>query len=121
VDLRGLVGRRVRLTLEEETRAGGRVSQTLTVRTFDDRVWLLARQGIDGDTSHDLGGTPVRVALAPSACGPLVVSARDLEHIVPAGGEAHIRAGSSRYVVEHVSRDDSGAASYFLADDLLWH
>ena len=121
VDLRGLVGRRVRLTLEEETRPGGRIAQTLTIRTLDDRVWLLARQGISGDTSHELGGTPVRVSLAPKAAGPLVVSTRDLEHIVATGGEAHIRAGGSRYVVELVSRDDAGAADYFIADDRLWH
>ena len=119
LDLRPLVGRRVFVTLEEEPPSGGRAGQTLTLRTADDHVWLIARCGTVQD--HSIGGTAVRVSLSPRSDGPLVVAAPDLQHIVAPGGEARMRIGTSRYVVELVSRDESGRAAYFVADDRLWH
>jgi hypothetical protein len=120
LDLRVLIGRRVRLTLEEES-SGRRTEQTLTVRTFDGRAWLVARCGGMKDAGHALGAADVRVSLSSNDGGPLVVAAPDLQHIVAVGGEARVRVGTSRYVVEVVSRDDSGGAAYFIADDRLWH
>jgi hypothetical protein len=121
LDLRPLIGRRVLLILEEEPSSGGRVRQTLTVRTSDDRVWLIARSGNVAEASHALGGADIRLSLSPTPGGPLVVAAPELQHIVTPGGEARMRLGASRYVVELVSRDESGCAAYFIADDRLWH
>jgi hypothetical protein len=122
LDLRPLIGRRVVLTLEEEEApSGGRVGQTLTVRTLDGRVWLVARCGVVREVDHALAGGVVRVSLSPKDGGPLVVATPDMQHIVAPGGEGRMRIGASRYVVELVSRDESGGAAYFIADDLLWH
>jgi hypothetical protein len=122
VDLRPLVGRRVCVTLdEEEPPSSARTRQTLTVRTLDGRVWLVARYGEVRDDSHSLGNAVVRVTLSPRDAGPLVVAPPDIQHIVVPGGEARVRVGTSRYVVELVSRDESGCAAYFIADDRLWH
>jgi hypothetical protein len=121
LDLRPLVGRRIELTLEEEPPSAGRAGQTLTLRTGDDRVWLIARCGAVADVSHTIDGVAVRVSLTPEADGPLVVATPGLDHIVTPRGEARVRIGTSRYVVELVSRDASGRAAYFIADDRLWH
>jgi hypothetical protein len=123
VDLRALVGRRVRLTLVDElARGAARVpEQTLTISTQDGRVWLIARQGSARDLTHTLEGGEVRVMLSQKEGGPLVVAPPDLKHIVAPGGEAHLRVGKHRFVVELVSRDDRGRAAYFIADELLWH
>jgi len=121
LDLRPLVGRRVRVMLEEEPPSGGRSGQTLTVRSADDRVWLIARCGAALDVAHSLGKAVIRVRLSPEDGGPLAVLLPGIQHIVPPGGERRMRVGASRFVVEHVSRDDAGRAAYFIADDLLWH
>jgi len=121
LDLRPLIGRRVLLVLEEEPSSGGCARQTLTVRTSDDRVWLIARSGNVAEASHTLGSADIRLSLSPTPGGPLVVAAPELQHIVTPGGEARMRIGASRYVVELVSRDESGWAAYFIADDRLWH
>lgn len=121
LDLRPLVGRRVRLTLEEDPPSRGRAGQMLTLRTADDRVWLIARCGAVQDVAHSIGGVAVRVSLSPRHDGPLVVAAPGLQHIVAPGGEARVGIGASRYVVELVSRDAPGCAAYFIADDRLWH
>jgi hypothetical protein len=120
LDLRPLVGRRVRLTLEEQPKSGGSDEQTLTIRTADDRVWLIARCGAEEDATHAVGGFAVQVSLSPRDDGPLVVAAPELRHIVGTGGDARMGIGGSRYVVELESRDESGA-TYFIADDRLWH
>jgi hypothetical protein len=121
LDLRPLVGRRVRVMLEEEPPSGGRTGQTLTIRTADDRVWLVARCGATQDVVHSLGGAAVRATLSSDEDGPLVVALKDDLHLVAPGGDMRMSVGVSRYVVELVSRDDSGCAAYFIADDLLWH
>jgi hypothetical protein len=121
LDLRPLIGRRVLLTLEEESPSGGRVRQTLTVHTSDDRVWLVARSGHVDDVRHSLGGSELRLSLSPVPGGPLVVVAPGLQHIVACGGEARLRLGASRYGAELVAHESSGWAAYFLADDRLWH
>jgi hypothetical protein len=95
--------------------------QTLTISTQDGRVWLIARHGSARDLTHALGGGEVRVMLSQRDGGPLVVAPPDLQHIVAPGGEAHLRVGKQRFVVELVSRDASGRAAYFIADELLWH
>lgn len=121
VDLRPLIGRRVRVMLEEEAAPGGRAGQTLTVRTLDDHVWLVARIGAAHDVAHALGEGTVRVTLSPKHDGPLVVAAPGLQHIVSPSGEATMRIGASRYVVELVSRDGAAYGAYFIADARLWH
>jgi hypothetical protein len=122
IDLRPLVGRRVRLTLdEEEDPCGGRCEQTLTVRTHDDRVWLIARWGVILYASHLLGTAVVCLTLSPDEAGPLVVATPELHHAVAPGGEARMRIGLARYVIELLSRDASGHAAYFIADASLWH
>jgi hypothetical protein len=121
VDLRALIGRRVRISLVEEPGPGGRRGQTLTVRTADDRVWLVARSGPARDVAYTLAGAVVRVSFSPSEGGPLVVSPPQARHIVGAGAEVRLRLGSNSYVVELVSRDPAGCGAYFIADDLLWH
>jgi hypothetical protein len=121
LDLRPLVGRRVRLTLEEEPPSGGRCGQTLTLRTADDHVWLIARCGGAQDVAHSIGGAALRVSVSPRDDGPLVVATPGLQHIVPPGGETEMTIGASRYVVELVARDASGGAAYFIADARLWH
>jgi hypothetical protein len=121
VDLRPLIGRRVRVMLQEEPPAGGRSGQTLTIRTAEDRVWLVARCGPIEGVEHCLAGVDVEVSLSMAGDGPLVVATPDLPYLVAPGREARMRIGASRYVVELVSRDDAGQAAYFIADDLLWH
>jgi hypothetical protein len=121
VDLRGLVGRRVRLTLVDEPALGGGPSQTLTVSTLDGRVWLIARHGGARDVTHTLDGSVVRVSLSQKDGGPLVVAPPHLQHIVAPGGDARMTVGKHHFVVELVSRDDAGHAAYFIADELLWH
>jgi hypothetical protein len=119
IDLRPLVGRRVRATLEQEsTRAG--CSQTLVIRTADDHEWLIARCGVATESIYTLGGAVVGVNLGGDARSALVVIAPSSRHVVPPGGEARIRVGASRFVVELVSRDDTMAA-YTIVDDRLWH
>ena len=120
VDLRPLIGRRIDVTLIDEP-AGDGSAQTLTVRTRDGRVWLVARCGHLREASHAIGGAVVRATLSPKSGGPLVLAPPELQHIVAPGGEARFRIGESRYVVELVSRDASGCAAYFIADDRLWH
>jgi hypothetical protein len=122
LDLRPLVGRRVCVALEEEEPpSGGRSWQTLTMRAPDDRVWLVARYGEVHEVTHSFGAAVVRVTLSPNDGGPLVVAPPEVQHIVAPGGEARMRVGASRYVVELVSRNESGCAAYFIADDRLWH
>jgi hypothetical protein len=121
LDLRPLIGRRVQVRLEDASSPDGRATQVLTLRTLDGRVWLVARSGVTDDVVHALGSAEVRLSLAPSGGGPLVVAAPDLEHIVAPGGEARLRIGGLRYVAELVWRDASGWAEYFIADDRLWH
>jgi hypothetical protein len=121
LDLRPLIGRRVQVRLEDASTPDGRAAQVLTLRTPDGRVWLVARSGVTENVAHALGGAEVRLSLAPGGGGPLVVSTPDLEHIVAPGGEARLRVGGLRYVAELVSRDASGWADYFIADDRLWH
>jgi hypothetical protein len=121
LDLRPLIGRRVQVRLEEAASSDGRDGQVLTVRTLDGRVWLIARSGTTEDVAHALGSAEVRLSLSRSGDGPLVVGGPELQHIVSPGGEARMRIGAARYVVELVSRDASGWADYFIADDRLWH
>jgi hypothetical protein len=122
IDLRPLVGRRVHLTLDEEEEASGdRCEQTLTVRTHDERVWLIARWGEIEYASHALGNVVLRLTLSPDEGGPLVVATPELHHAVAPGGEARMRIGLARYVVELLSRDASGHAAYLIADAGLWH
>ncbi len=121
VDLRALVGRRVRLTLVDEPSRGGGSGQTLTIATLDGRVWLVARYGGAREVTHTLAGAPVRVTLSPKVGGPLVIAPPDLQHIVAPGGDARMKIGQARFVVEVVSRDEAGKVAYFIADALLWH
>jgi hypothetical protein len=122
VDVRPLIGRRVRLALEEEPRPRGVAEQTLTVRAATDgHVWLVARRAGEGEATHAVGDTKVRVTGSPNDGGALVVAAGDLRRIVPPGGDARIALGGARYVFEHTLRDPAGCAAYFLADDRLWH
>ncbi|HEY1694800.1 MAG TPA: hypothetical protein VGG39_21660 [Polyangiaceae bacterium] len=119
IDLRPLVGRKVRATLEQEsTRAG--CSQTLVIRTADEREWLVARCGVATESLYTLGGAVVGVNLGSGTSSPLVLLAPSSRHVVPPGGEARLRVGASRYVAELVSRDDTRAA-YTIVDDRLWH
>jgi len=121
LDLRPLIGRRVQVRLEDAPSPDGRPAQALTLRTLDGRVWLVARSGVTQSVAHALGGAEVRLSLAPSGGGPLVVAAPDLQHIVVPGGEARLRIGGARYVAELVARDAWGWADYFIADERLWH
>jgi len=121
LDLRPLIGRRVRLTLEEAPPSGGLTAQTLTIRTADDHVWLVARFGSVQGIEYLIGGVEVLVFLSMKAEGPLVVATPTLQHSVAPGEETLVAIGPARYAVEHVWRDDSGCAAYFIADDRLWH
>jgi hypothetical protein len=121
LDLRPLIGRRVRLTLEEAPPSGGVSAQTLTIRTADDHVWLVARFGGVRGVEHCIAGVEVHMSLSMRDDGPLVITPPDLRHSVARGEEAMILIGSCRYIAELVWRDDSGSAAYFIADDRLWH
>ncbi len=121
LDLRPLIGRRVRLTLEEAPPSGGLTAQTLTIRTADDHVWLVARFGGVPGIEYRIGEAEVLVFLSARDDGPLLVATPDLQHSVAPGEEALIAIGASRYAVELVWRDDAGCAAYFIADDRLWH
>jgi hypothetical protein len=119
IDLRPLLGRRVRLTLEEPTGSNG--GQTAVVRTLDDHVWLVAQYGALDDVTHAVGGATVRLTLSPKEGGPLVVSTPELRHIVAPGGDARLRIDGWRYVAELVSRDRLRRAACVIADERLWH
>jgi hypothetical protein len=121
LDLRALIGRRVRITVVEEPGPGLRRAQTITIRTADDRVWLVARSGPVRAVAYTLAGSVVRVSFSPTEGGPLVVSPPDARHIVGAGSEVRLRFGAARFVLELVSRDPAGCGTYFIASDLLWH
>ena len=121
LDLRALIGRRVRVTLEEGPPSGGVAAQTLTIRTGDDHVWLVARFGGVRGLEHCIQGVDLQMSLSMRNGGPLVVALPDLKYSVGPGEEAMTLIGSCRYIVELVWRDDSGSAAYFIADDRLWH
>lgn len=122
VDVRPLIGRRVRVTLEEEPLPKLRTEQTLTIRAAaTDHLWLAARHDADGEATHAIGGKLVRVTCSPNAGGPLVVDAGDVHRIVPPRGEARLVLEGARYVVELAPRDGAGGVSYFIADERLWH
>jgi hypothetical protein len=118
IDLRPLLGRRLRLSLVDEP--GPTFGQTLTIGTLDGRVWLVARYGGTDGVTHDLAGARVRVRLSPKEYGPLVVTALDLEHVLGPGSDAPMSIGNRRFVVEHLARD-RGCVAYLIADQSLWH
>jgi hypothetical protein len=118
IDLRPLVGRRLRLSLVDEP--GPTFGQTLTIGTVDGRVWLVARYGGTDGVTHDIAGARVRVRLSAMEDGPLVVTALDLEHVLGPGSDAPMSIGNRRFVIEHLARD-RGCVAYVIADHSLWH
>jgi hypothetical protein len=119
LDLRQLVGRRVRLTLVHESAPGGGEGQTLTVNTRDGRVWLIAHFGGMQDVAHTIAGTEVRAALSQRPEGPLVVGTPDLQLLVTTDARARMDVGKARLVVDFISRDEAGCAAYVIADETL--
>ena len=62
IDLRPLVGCRLRVTLLREPSPCGTVGQVLTLTGEAGRVWLLARHGGPETVVHNVEGTEVRAA-----------------------------------------------------------
>ncbi|HEY6460209.1 MAG TPA: hypothetical protein VIY73_08655 [Polyangiaceae bacterium] len=125
LDLRALIGRRVRVTLDEHLAEDGVTARTLTIHTAGDRVWLVAFCGTAANATHVVEGKSVRVTMGPREDGPLVVAVEAVRHVVAPRGEARIAVGGRRLAAELVScereRGDAGRVAYYLVDDALWH
>lgn len=121
IDLRALVGRRVRVTLDERITEDGIAARTLTIHTAGDRLWLVVFCGEPSDARHAVGDESLRVTMAPREDGPMVVAVKAMRHIVPAGGETRIAVGDRRFAAELVAREESGSVAYYVVDDALWH
>jgi hypothetical protein len=125
VDLGGLVGRSVRVTMVCKPGAGEHLERTLTVSGDDGRVWLLARSGMVQGERHALtpscGERPLHAALSQRPLGPLVVGTSELQCLVPVGRSALLRMGDGSMFRAHlVKRRDDGTASYVIADASLF-
>jgi hypothetical protein len=118
IDLRPLVGRKVRLVVgavQSPTTRG----RLLTIHDDREGVWLVAHHG-SNPLWQNVDGVDLSVAAWPELGGLLVVGPPGQTCVVEPGASTRIRCGASRYVVELVSLE-RGAAAYVIADERLWH
>ncbi len=115
IDLRPLVGRRLRVTLVREPAPEGAVGQTLTITDGDGRVWMVAHFGGAQGISHKLGDHEVRAALSQRWEGPLVIGRPELQWLVAPGERARL---DDRFMIHFVART-AECAAYVIADKSL--
>lgn len=123
IDLGRLVGRRIAVTLRQPAARAtlGTTSQTLTIADAErrtHRVLLVAHAGAAGGNIHRLGALDVHVALSRRSGGPLVFGAPPLQALVPVGGQASVRDGDARYVLDFLGRSDAQAV-YTISEETL--
>jgi hypothetical protein len=112
LDLRPLVGRRVRVEVAQ--------GKTLTICGDTGRLWLVAHYGRD-TFWQSVGGVDLCVSVSKDAEVMHVAGPAGQQYIVECGGSARISWGARAWVVEFVSFRESGEAAYFIADASLWH
>jgi hypothetical protein len=121
IDLRALIGRRVRVTLVCSTAPDGSVTQTLTISGDDGRLYLVAHAGHVKGNMHTLGSLSVYVALSQRPGGPMVFGTSRLQSLVRVGDTVKVQDGNDSYVLHFQSRPTNGSASYVIANKELWH
>lgn len=120
IDLRALVGRRVRVALRHEPLREGPLSQLLTVADEDGPIRLVAHFGEASGHLHQLGGTHVRVALSLRDGGPIAFGTDHLQCLVHVGEHVMLRDAASEYVMHFIARSRAGYAAYAIVDRALW-
>lgn len=112
LDLRPLVGRRVRVEVVQQ--------KTLMVYGDTGRLWLVVHRGRDAFW-QSVSGFDLCVTISREAEEMLVVGPSGQHHVVQCGESARITWGSRSWVVELVAYDEPGQGAYFIADASLWH
>lgn len=112
LDLRPLVGRRVRVEIAR--------SKTLTIVGDTGRLWLVAHRGRDAFW-QSIGGFDLCATISKDAEEMLVIGPRGQHHVLRCGESARIAWGSRAWIVELVAYDAPGEGAYFIADACLWH
>lgn len=120
IDLRALVGRRVRVALRHEPLREGPLSQLLTVADEDGPIRLVAHFGEASGQVHALGATHVRVALSLRDGGPIAFGTDHLQCLVHVGEHVVLRDPAAEYVMHFIARSRAGYAAYVIANRALW-
>jgi hypothetical protein len=120
VDLRPIVGERLRITLRDDPSSTGPTGQLLTLSDESGRTRLLAFYGRVQGNQHVVGEVNVRVALSQRSGGPLVVGTSQQQCMLGAGEEIAVRDALGDYVIHFVSRTSSGYAAYVLVEKAMW-
>lgn len=120
LDLRPLLGRRVRIGHERRLRPDGEVEDTLTVRGRDDRLWLVAHVG-QSPFWQNVEGVDVSLSVSKEVQELRVAGIPGRDHLLQSGEYARVPCGRRDLVAELVECSETGQAAYFLADASLWH
>lgn len=119
VDLRLLLGRRVRATLLHVAALDAGLTQTLTIAASDEAPLVIAHAGLVRGVAHTLGKTTVYVALSQRPGGPMVFGTARVQSLVRLGDHVRVRDGETTYVMSFQSRGTHDA-TYVIADESLW-
>ena len=120
IDLRPIVGERLRITLRDDPSTNGPTGQLLTLSDESGRTRMLAFYGRVQGNAHVVGDVQVRVSLSQRSGGPLVVGTSQQQCVLGAGQEIAVRDGQGEYVMHFVSRTSSGYAAYVLVEKAMW-
>lgn len=119
VDLRSLVGKRVKLALNDEPSTSGPRAQTLSVTDPAGRPLVVARFGPAGQV-HTIGGSRVRAALSQRPDGPMAFGTERLQYVVKVGQHVRVCDGRGDLVVHFVARTAYDYVAYVIVDRTLW-
>ena len=120
LDLRPLLGRRVRIEHERRCRLDGEAEDRLTIRGCDGRLWLLAHVGLS-PFWQNVDGIDVSLSVSTDAQELRVAGSPGRDHLLQSGEYARVPCGRRELVAELVECTETGQAAYFLADASLWH
>lgn len=125
LDLRPLVGQRVRVTVVSSRAGFDHLDRTLSISDDTGRVWLIARSGTVQGVTHALAtgvDAPVlQAALSQRPAGPLVIGTAALQWLVPVGHSSLLELpGGAVLRATLVERRLDGTASYVIADARLF-
>ena len=120
IDLRPLVGSRLRVTLCNEPLLFGPMGQLLTIADDQGRVKLVAHFGTADGEAHSLGTMNVRVALSQRSRGPIVFGTSQLQCAVHVGEHVAVRDANGEFIMHFVARTAAGYAAYVIVDRSLW-
>lgn len=119
VDLRPLLGRRARITLNEQGSPFAPTARTFRVASDGGGLLLLAHDGRLRPQVHVMGGTSVSVALSLRRSGPLVIGTKAGMGALAVGERARIEAENQAFVVMFLAHTRPDAGAYVLADTAL--